>query len=150
MKHLRQAAILELVDREPIVSQQVLQQRLRARGFRSTQATISRDMKELGLVKRASDGAYQRAPEEPPSAASAEAALEHVLAEFLLGLDRVQQLVVLKTGPGQAQPVAVAIDRAALRGVVGTIAGDDTILVVARDARRAAMLIRRLEGPSRR
>jgi len=144
MKARRQAAILELIDRDALRSQEQLRRRLQRRGFDATQATISRDIKELGLVKRSSDGAYQRlgAGSNP---ATALAALERVAGEFLQRVDQVQHLVVIRTGVGQAQPLASAIDRAQLAEAVGTIGGDDTILVIARDVRRAAALTRRFE-----
>src|SRR5437867_844232 len=109
MKARRQSAILELIDREPLHSQELLRRRLQQKGFEATQATISRDIAELGLVKRSGDGAYQR--------------------------------------PG-AEALAEALDRAQLPEAVGTIAGDDTILVVARGARGAAALTRRLKDYS--
>lgn len=145
MKARRQAVILELVDAEALHSQEQLRRRLRRRGFDTTQATISRDIKELGLVKRAADGAYQRQGVEAPSPESALLALARAAAEYLGRVERVDHLVVIRTGVGQAQPLALAIDRAGLDGAVGTIAGDDTILVIARDARRAAALMKRLE-----
>jgi transcriptional regulator of arginine metabolism len=146
MKARRQAVILELVDREALHSQDHLRRRLHRRGFDTTQATISRDIKALGLVKRAGDGAYQRPGVDTTNPQTARTALERATAEFLRRAERVQQLVVLRTGVGQAQPLAIAIDRAQLAEAVGTIAGDDTILIVARDGRRAAALVRRLEG----
>jgi transcriptional regulator of arginine metabolism len=142
----RQKLILELIERDSISSQWQLQQRLRAEGFEATQATISRDLKQLDLVKRAADGAYQRAGDETPGTEAAATALHRVIGEFLFRVERVQQLVVLGTGPGQAQPLALAIDRAGLPEVVGTIAGDDTILVIARDARQARALVQRLQA----
>ena len=145
MKARRQAVIVELVDHEPLHSQEELRRRLRHRGFEATQATISRDIKELGLVKRASDGAYQREGAEATNPETALIALERASEEYLRRIDRVQQLVVIRTGIGQAQPLAIAIDRAQLPEAVGTIAGDDTILIVARDDRRAAALVSRLE-----
>jgi len=145
MKARRQALILELIDREALHSQEQLRRRLHQNRFEATQATISRDVKELGLVKRSGDGAYQRLGAEAASPATVLLALEHAAAEFLRRVDRVQQLVVVRTGIGQAQPLAIAIDRAQLPEAIGTIAGDDTILVVARDGRRAAALVRRLE-----
>jgi transcriptional regulator of arginine metabolism len=145
MKPRRQALILELVDGEPLHSQEELRRRLRQRGFEATQATISRDIKELGLVKRAGDGAYQRSGVEAPNPETALAALERAAEEYLRQVDRVQQLVVIRTGIGQAQPLAIAIDRAKLPEAVGTIGGDDTILVIARDTKRAAALVKRLE-----
>jgi transcriptional regulator of arginine metabolism len=145
MKTRRQSLILDLVDREPLNSQEQLRRRLRHRGFEATQATISRDIKELGLVKRAGDGAYQRPGDTTADPGSALTALERAAAEFLCSVDRVQQLVVIRTGPGQAQTLASALDRARLPEVVGTIGGDDTILVVARGARGAAGLVKRLK-----
>jgi transcriptional regulator of arginine metabolism len=146
MKSYRQATILELVDQAEIHSQEMLRRKLRSRGFDVTQATLSRDIKELGLVKQAADGAYRRPGTPAPAVASAsESALRRAVAEYLRGVDRSQQLIVLRTDAGQAQPLAIALDRARMPDVVGTIAGDDTILVVARDHRRAAALARRLE-----
>ena len=136
MKPRRQAVILELVDREAVHSQELLRRRLHQRGFETTQATISRDIKELGLVKRAGDGAYQRPGVETQDPETTLTALERAVAEFLRSVDRVQQLVVIRTGPGQAQTLAIALDRARLPEVVGTIGGDDTILDRARCARR--------------
>jgi len=146
MKGRRQSVLLELVDREALNSQERLRQRLRQRGFKATQATISRDIAELGLVKRSGDGAYQRPGAEATNPETALTALERATAEFLRRVDRVQQLVVVRTGIGQAQPLAIAIDRSQLPEVVGTIGGDDTILIVARDERRAGALVKRLES----
>ena len=146
MKTRRQGLILELIDREGLHSQEQLRRRLRKAGFPATQATISRDIRDLGLVKRAGDGAYRRSGEEASSPATALTALERTAASFLRTVTRVQQLVVVRTGVGQAQPLAAAIARAQLPEAVGTIAGDDTILLIARDAWRAAALARRLEG----
>ena len=115
MKARRQAIILELIDREPLHSQEQLRRRLRQRGFEATQATISRDIKELGLVKRAGDGAYQRAGRRhAESRNGARARSSAPPAEFLRRVERVQQLVVIRTGVGQAQPLADALDRAQL------------------------------------
>jgi transcriptional regulator of arginine metabolism len=145
MKARRQALILEMIDREPLHSQALLARRLQQRGFDVTQATISRDIKELGLVKRAGDGAYQRPGAEAPDPETALTALERAAAEFLRNVDRVQQLVVIRTGRAQAQALAEALDRARLHDVVGTIAGDDTILIVARGARGAAAIVKQLK-----
>lgn len=146
MKSRRQGLILDLIDREDVTSQEALRRRLKARGFEATQATISRDIKALGLVKRAVDGAYRRPGVDDVPPPSAMDALEHTASEFLKTVERVSQLVVIRTGAGQAQPLAVAMDRARLPEAVGTIAGDDTILVIARDDRRAASLVKRLTG----
>ncbi len=145
MKARRQAALLEVIDREAIHSQEALRKRLHQRGFDATQATISRDIAELGLVKRAGDGAYQRPGVETANPETALAALERAAAEFLRRVERVQQLVIIRTGRGQAQVLAEAMDRAQLDEVVGTIAGDDTILVVGRGGRGAAALVKKLK-----
>jgi transcriptional regulator of arginine metabolism len=146
MKARRQSVLLELIDRAALHSQEQVRRRLRQRGFEATQATISRDIKELGLVKRAGDGAYQRPGVDTTNPDTALAALERSTAEFLRRVEQAHQLVVIRTGVGQAQPLALAIDRAQLPEVVGTIAGDDTILIVARGAPRASALVKRLEG----
>jgi len=148
MKSRRQAVILELIDREPLHSQEVLRRRLHQKGFDATQATISRDISELGLVKRSGDGAYQRPGAEATNPETALAALERATADFLRSVERVQQLVIVRTGRGQAQVLAEALDRARLDEAVGTIAGDDTILIVARGARGAAALVKRLKDYS--
>jgi transcriptional regulator of arginine metabolism len=136
---------MDVIERESISSQEMLRQRLQARGFDVTQATLSRDLKELGVVKRASDGAYQR---PAPGAMSADALghLRRTAAEFLQRADRSEQLVVLRTDSGQAALLAIAFDRAALADVLGTVAGDDTILVICRDASAARALVERLDA----
>jgi transcriptional regulator of arginine metabolism len=144
MKSYRQSAILEIVDREAITSQEQLRERLRSRGIDATQATLSRDIRDLGLIKRAADGAYRRAGSELV-VADPEKECRTAVDDYLRRYDVVDQLVVLKTDAGQAQPLAVAIDRARLAEIVGTIAGDDTILVICRSAPDAAGLSRRLD-----
>src|SRR6185503_1915301 len=137
MKAQRQSAILDVVEREAVRSQEQLRQRLASRGFDVTQATLSRDIKELGLLKRSSDGAYQPSGDDAAAPASALGTLSRTLGEYLLNVEAVQQLVVVKTGTGQAQILAVAIDRARLPEIAGTLAGDDTILIIARDPKSA-------------
>lgn len=146
MKSYRQSLVLELVDREPITSQEQLRERLDGRGIHVTQATLSRDIRDLGLVKRSADGAYRRGgavesgtPGEPQSV------LRRAVAEFLRHFESVQQLVVLRTDPGQAQTLAVALDRVRMADVVGTIGGDDTILVICRGEREAQAFTKQLE-----
>ncbi|HEY7447806.1 MAG TPA: arginine repressor [Vicinamibacterales bacterium] len=146
MKQQRQAAILDLVGRKAIHSQEQLRRRLRVQGFDVTQATLSRDIRDLGLVKRAADSAYQRPQVQIVAPPSAEVALQRAMGEYASGVDRVQQLVVVRTGPGQANALAQVIDRAQLPDVVGTLAGDDTILVVSRDGKRARALERALKN----
>jgi transcriptional regulator of arginine metabolism len=150
MKRYRQAAIVDLVAQEFLSSQDELRQRLRARGFHATQATISRDIKELRLVKRAADGAYQKPGVPPGGRRGGEEEVRRAVSEYLRRLDQVQQLLVLRTDPGQAQSLAVVIDRAGLPEVVGTVAGDDTILIITRHARAGREVTRLFEGWARR
>lgn len=149
MKARRQAAILDIVGRDPVRSQEQLRQRLFTQGFDVTQATLSRDIKELGLMKRAADGAYQSAPDDASFVLGSEVARHHLqraLVDYLTGIEQSQQLLVLRTGAGEAQLLALAIDRAKLADVLGTIAGDDTILVISRDHRSARNLVLQFEG----
>ena len=149
MKRYRQSAIIDLVAQESLSSQDELRQRLRARGFHATQATISRDIKELRLVKRAADGAYQKPGVPPGGRQGGEEEVRRAVSEYLRRLDQVQQLLVLRTDPGQAQSLAVAIDPAGLPEVVGTVAGDDTILIITRHARAGREVTRLFEGWAR-
>jgi transcriptional regulator of arginine metabolism len=141
-KAARHARILDVLAHQPVRSQAELAALLDAAGVHVTQATLSRDLDELGAVKlRTPDGGLPVyvVPEDgsPLTARSADDALPHRLArlvgELLTSVDASANLVVLRTPPGAAHYLASAIDRASLGDVLGTIAGDDTILVVARD-----------------
>jgi transcriptional regulator of arginine metabolism len=145
MKARRQAVILDIIQREPIRSQEQLRRRVKSEGFDVTQATLSRDIRELGLVKGGAAGAYGTSTLAVGRSAVATTMLQRALSEYLTRVDRVQQLVLLRTGPGQAQLLAVAVDSARFPEVVGTVAGDDTILIIAPDSRRARALVKRLE-----
>jgi transcriptional regulator of arginine metabolism len=149
MKTRRQSVILDVIQRQPVRNQEQLRQLMRAAGFDVTQATLSRDVRELGLVKGGVAAAYQAPGAPPPNGQSPTALLNRAVADYLTRVDRVQQLVVMRTGPGQAQLLGVALDSARLPEVIGTIAGDDTILVVAPDIRRAQKLVKWIEGLSR-
>jgi transcriptional regulator of arginine metabolism len=131
MKSWRQSQILDVIDREPVASQEALRKMLETRGIGATQATISRDLKELGLVKRAGDGAYVRPGAERSSPAVSEQ-LRRALTTLLRAIERVDPLIIVRTDRGQAQGLAEWIDRAQLPEVAGTIGGDDTILLVCR------------------
>ena len=148
MKARRQSTILDLIQREPVRNQEQLRRRMQVAGFDVTQATLSRDIRELGLVKGGADGAYP-APGSLAVGQAPKSILPRALADYLTRVDRVQQLVLLRTGPGQAQLLGVAIDSARLPEVVGTLAGDDTILVISPDVRRARALVKRLEELAR-
>jgi transcriptional regulator of arginine metabolism len=143
MKSWRQSQILDVIDHEAVASQEVLRQRLESRGIDATQATISRDLKELGLVKRAGDGAYIRPGAERLNPAAAEQ-FRRAVASLVRGFERVDPLMVVRTDRGQAQGLAEWIDRAQLAEVAGTIAGDDTILLVCRGSDAAATIEEKL------
>jgi transcriptional regulator of arginine metabolism len=153
-KAARQARIADLIGRQPVRSQAELAELLAADGVAVTQATLSRDLEELGAVKlRTGAGASAyHVPAEgstPPGRPVAElgpARLFRMLAELLVGVDASGNLAVLRTPPGAAQLLASAIDRASLPDVVGTIAGDDTLLVIARAADGGAALAQRLRA----
>jgi len=152
MKAWRQAQILDVIDHDPVASQEVLRQKLQSRGIDATQATISRDLKELGLVKRAGDGAYVRPGSERGSPAVSEQ-LRRAVGSLMRGLERVDQLLVVRTDRGQAQGLAEWIDRAQLPEVAGTIGGDDTILLVCRGGTAEALekrLSSMMKGPAHR
>jgi len=143
----RHARIVELIRDKDVRSQTELADLLAADGVQVTQATLSRDLEELGAVKVG--GAYL-IPEDgrrPLRAAEqAPARLVRLLRELLTGVDASANIAVLRTPPGAAQFLASALDRSGLPDVVGTIAGDDTILVVARAATGGAELATKLAG----
>lgn len=139
-KARRHAAILDLVQREPVHTQQELAEALAQLGLATTQATVSRDIQELRLV-RTPEG-YRAAVTTP---ALPEAALA-TMREHVRDMTVVEFLAVIHTGPGTANLVAYNIDRARLPGVAGTVAGDDTIIAVLSDKESAGALRRLLIG----
>jgi transcriptional regulator of arginine metabolism len=143
MKTWRQSQILDLVDKEALSSQEALRQKLKDRGIDATQATLSRDLKDLGLVKRAGDGAYTRPGRERAPQGVTEQ-LRRAVPTLVRGLERVELLIVVRTDPGQAQGLAVLIDRQQFAEVAGTVAGDDTILLVCRGLDQAKQMEDRL------
>lgn len=146
MKARRQSVILDVIRQQPIRSQEQLRRRIRASGFDVTQATLSRDIREMGLVKGGVNGAYQAPAVVQPNGSSAESMLQRALSGQLLRVDRVQQLVLLRTNLGHAQSVCAALDSARLPDIVGTLAGEDTILIIAPDARRAKSVVKTIES----
>ncbi len=138
-KTFRQGQILKLIGSESISRQDALRRRLHHLGMRVTQATLSRDLQELRLVKTASG--YKPLTEEAPPAA----ALARALREFLTDLRPAQNLLVLKTPPGGAQPIARALDIEGWKEVSGTIAGDDTVLIITSSSRIRLIVQKRME-----
>ncbi len=146
MKQHRQRAIRDLLEQRPIRTQQELAAALRERGFRTTQATISRDVAELGLIKVARDGVQAYAP--PPRLVEAEATGEERLRKLLRDLPFELResglLLLLRTLPGSAHAIAAALDRTRWPEVVGSIAGDDTIFIACPDRGALGRLRKRL------
>jgi transcriptional regulator of arginine metabolism len=146
----RQARIVELITRHAVRSQSELLTLLGAAGIETTQATLSRDLDELGAVKlRGADGGtpVYVIPEDGSPVRGVEGGttrLARLLGELLVSADASGNLAVLRTPPGAAHYLASALDRAALHDVVGTIAGDDTLMVVAREPLTGAQLVSRL------
>jgi transcriptional regulator of arginine metabolism len=135
-RRFREQAILELINAGPVSSQEELVDRLGERGIRATQATVSRDVKRLGLVKTpATGGGYRYAAPAAPQRSPQRGRRQLKLAceQFVTKVELGGSLLVLKTLTGRANAVAVALDEYRLDEIVGTIAGDDTILVIARN-----------------
>ncbi len=145
-KRDRQRAIRELVAREPIGSQHELAARLRERGFEATQATVSRDIAELGLVKvvRADRHVYL-APQDfaPPAPAASDDRLRRMLQDIPITVGRSGLVLVLTGTPGTASAVAQAIDESTLTEQEGTLAGDNTLLVLLADENRLGRWLER-------
>ena len=132
-KSYRHGQILKVIRSKPIRTQEELAQELKAQGIQTTQVTLSRDIRELRLAKTTDGYREMEAGESGPG-------VEDLAAEFLVDVRCAQNLLVLRTAPGHANSVAVALDNAEWPEVVGTIAGDDTILVVAPDSPTATVL----------
>ncbi|MGH9500998.1 MAG: arginine repressor [Terriglobales bacterium] len=141
-KTLRQRAILELLKHALVASQEDLQKALRKRGIRVGQATLSRDIRDLGLSKTAQG--YALPPMDGPLSPALPPA-SRLIREFVLEVRVAQNLLVLKTSIGSAQPVAAALDDESWPEVVGDVAGDDTILIVCTDNRGANKLAARIQ-----
>ena len=138
----RQKTILELLDEGPVASQEELQKLLHRRGLDAGQATLSRDIRELGLVKSA--GGYSLPGREVAADADLPS-VSRLVREFVTSVRAAENLLVTKTSVGSAQPVAAALDEEAWPEAIGTIAGDDTILIVCQDKRAAGRLAGRIQ-----
>jgi len=129
----RQTLILELISTHDVASQEELRGLLKSRGIGATQATLSRDLRELGLVRvPGRDGARYALPERVASEGAP--SLDVLLPQLFSSIDGVGELIVLRTLPSGAQPVSEAIDAAGWREVLGTVAGENTILVICRSS----------------
>jgi transcriptional regulator of arginine metabolism len=141
-KTLRQRAVLDALKHGSIASQEALQRALRKRGFKVGQATLSRDIRDLNLSKTSHGYAL---PQTEGSLALALPPVSRLVREFVLNVRAAQNLLVIDTIVGSAQPVAAALDETDWDEVVGTIAGDDTILIVCPDKDGAKELAGRIE-----
>jgi transcriptional regulator of arginine metabolism len=142
-KTLRQRAILDALKHGTFASQENLQRVLRKRGFKVGQATLSRDIRDLNLSK--TSHGYSMPQGEGGGAGVALPPVSRLVREFVLDIRSAQNQLVIKTIVGSAQPVAAALDEADWSEVVGTIAGDDTILIVCPDKDDARKLAGRIE-----
>lgn len=141
-KSYRQGQILKLIQARSVHTQEDLARALRGLGVTATQVTLSRDLRDLGLIK--TPRGYASAGEAGTQPVSTDAHLADVAREFLQDVRVAQNLVVLRTPPAHANAVAAALDQAAWPEVIGTVAGDDTVLVVAATTKTAATLRRKL------
>ncbi|NLW24308.1 MAG: arginine repressor [Clostridia bacterium] len=145
MKSKRHKKILELIQKQVISTQEELARALRKEGVRVTQATVSRDIKELGLVKvPIGKDLYKYA--SPHEVTVSESRLAFMLKEFVLKYDYSNNLIVLRTPPGNAQAVASHLDNAQWEEVIGTVAGDDTILLVIKPEEAVPKVLSRIES----
>lgn len=142
-KTFRHGQILRLVSSERISNQEDLRRRLAQQRMRVTQATLSRDLHELKLVKTS---AGYRSPTALPEEAPSVPPLTRALREFLLDIRPAENLLVLKTPPSGAQPLAAAVDGAKFPEIAGTIAGDDTVLIITPNRKSRESLQREIES----
>ena len=154
MKDRRQRAILTLVATRPVHSQEELATLLERQGFATTQATVSRDIKDLGLVKVPLKGDGDDALFKyvvPSAAVNYVSRLHRVVAELVTSVESAENLIVIKSGPGTAQMIASAIDEAQWPEILGTIGGDDTIMAIVASSKIAPVIKQRfldLKGTS--
>jgi transcriptional regulator of arginine metabolism len=136
-KSFRQGQILRIIRKKEIYTQEELGQELSSVGIQTTQVTLSRDIRDLGLVKTPEGYRHLTTEESGPK-------LSDVIDEYMQDIRVAQNIVVVRTSPGSANSLAVAIDKEELEEVVGTVAGDDTIIVVTPDSTTAAQLRQKL------
>lgn len=139
MKSQRQAKILEIISNKNVETQEQLLQELQEAGFRGTQATISRDIKEMRIVKELTSlGTYRYTTSAGEVTGSFSSRLNTIFRECVIGFDYAQNIIVIRTLPGLASAAGSAIDSMNLSIIVGSLAGDDTVIVVMRDNNAAA------------
>ncbi len=140
MKSQRQAKILEIISNKNVETQEQLLAELQEAGFRGTQATISRDIKELRIVKEQTNmGTYRYATSSNELSGTFSSRLNTIFRECVVSFDYAQNLVVIRTLPGLANAAASAVDAMNMSTVLGSLAGDDTVMIVMRDMNAAAL-----------
>jgi transcriptional regulator of arginine metabolism len=140
-KHHRQQALLRVVTQQKLSTQQDLVRALRAAGFPATQATVSRDIEELGLVKVSREGTHAYAPPSAATPGGGAERLRRFCEDYPVEGTVASNLVVLRSLPGTANALAAALDTSGLADVVGTLAGDDTVFVAASSDKDARSLL---------
>lgn len=147
MKGLRHAKIKEIIEQRVIETQEELAESLRKEGIEVTQATVSRDIKELMLIKvPTGDGRYRYAFPIEQNIHFSQSRMERIFQDSVLGLDYSENLIVIKTLPGTAQAVAATIDYVKWQEIIGTVAGDDNILIVVKPASAVPQVISKLQA----
>lgn len=145
MKVWRQKKIIEIIASRPVETQEELSAALREAGFNVTQATISRDIKELGLVKVPGNKGFVRyATTENTQVRHSDERLKRLFRDSVAGIESSENLIIIKTLPGEAQGVASALDQASWPEIIGTVGGDDTILVVVKPKKATPDVVSRL------
>lgn len=142
MKRARQAEILKIIQSVDVETQEQLLDELKRRGFASTQATISRDIKELRLVKEMSGGGYRYVVSERKGMVDSDVRLRNIFKEGVVSVDLAQNIVVVRTMPGLASAACSALDSMDIPGMVGSLAGDDTGILIMRDNASAELFNR--------
>lgn len=146
MKNARQNKLLELIENNNIYTQEELADRLIASGFNVTQATISRDLRELGITKISENGGQQKYAVMQNRKSEFNDKLLRVLKAGYISMDYAENIVVIKTSSGMAMAVAASVDALGWNEIVGSIAGDDTIMCVIRHKEKVFEVMERLKG----
>lgn len=149
-KQERQAAIREIISSRPIASQEELRQLLAERGWDVTQSTLSRDMRDLGVARVATGSGVRYTTADGATPAEGRATLPSILPQFFTRLDAMREFIVVRTRIAGAQPIAEAIDAEDSPDILGTIAGENTILIICRSEAARERVARRLVGIARR
>jgi transcriptional regulator of arginine metabolism len=143
----RQRAIADILRTEPVSNQEEVTERLLSRGFAATQATVSRDLEQLGAVKVKRGGQLGYAlPDQLAESDWSNERIQRVLAEWVVSVEAAGNLVVIRTPPGSAHLVGAALDGARLPDIAGTIAGDDTLFLAIRNDVNLDAVVQRLQG----